>query len=117
MRSKPERTESVPRPPRKLPKRRRQQRIQEAVDAALAKQAAEMQAAASGGRLLAAEAANTGVAASFGIDWSACAATREVTHFLSGPRLRWKWVLNGRDHGGARAFLKARRQLCHFLSR
>ena len=39
------------------------------------------------------------------IDWSAM-PTREITLFYPGQS-SMEWTLNGRDHGGARAFLKA----------
>ena len=40
-----------------------------------------------------------------GVDWSAI-PSREITLFYPGQS-SMEWTLNGRDHGGARAFLKA----------
>jgi cytochrome c-type protein NapC len=51
------------------------------------------------------DASPPAAAAGGGIDWSTVPA-REVTLFYPGQS-SMEWVLNGRDHGGARAFTKA----------
>ena len=75
------------------------QRIEQAVSAALAAQAAA-NTTSSGN-----EPAPESAAASFGIDWSDV-PLREITIFYPG-QASMEWVLNGRDHGGARAFVKS----------
>ncbi|MCP4009786.1 MAG: cytochrome C552, partial [Proteobacteria bacterium] len=75
-------------------------RVEQAVAAALAAQAA---ASASDAAPAATSAAPGG--AGFGIDWSDV-PSREITVFYPG-QTSMEWVLNGRDHGGARAFVKS----------
>ena len=75
------------------------QRIEQAVSEALAAQAAA-NTTSSG-----TEPAPESAAASFGIDWSDV-PSREITIFYPG-QASMEWVLNGRDHGGARAFVKS----------
>lgn len=75
------------------------QRIEQAVAAALAAQSAAGAASAEAG------SAPAQAAASFGIDWTDV-PSREITIFYPG-QASMEWVLNGRDHGGARAFVKS----------
>jgi nitrate/TMAO reductase-like tetraheme cytochrome c subunit len=75
------------------------QRIEQAVAAALAAHSAAGAASAEAG------SAPAQAAASFGIDWSDV-PSREITIFYPG-QASMEWVLNGRDHGGARAFVKS----------
>lgn len=77
-------------------KQAEQARIDAAIAAALA--------SAATGQSAAGTAAVTG-SAGFGLDWSDV-PTREITLFYPG-QTSMEWVLNGRDHGGARAFEKA----------
>jgi cytochrome c-type protein NapC len=60
---------------------------------------------ASGTAPAAAAGAAGGTAGSFDVDWSK-AGSRDITLFYPG-QTSMEWVLNGRDHGGARAFLKS----------
>jgi cytochrome c-type protein NapC len=73
-----------------------QKRIEAAVAAALAGKAAGGTAAPAG--------ASAGPAPGFGVDWDSVPA-REVNIFYPG-QASMEWVLNGSDHGGARAFIK-----------
>ena len=84
----------------KAAKEAEKKRIEAAVAAALAAQGA---GSASG---TGAAAASTAAAsdAGFGIDWGG-APEREITLFYPG-QTSIEWVLNGRDHGGARPFVK-----------
>lgn len=77
------------------------QRIKEAVDTALATQAANTAAS----NAVNAETTAAPVIAGTGIDWSDV-PTRDITIFYPG-QASMEWVLNGRDHGGARAFVKS----------
>ncbi len=74
-------------------------RVEKAVAAALAAQAANV--AASADPTIAAATQSAG----FGVDWSGV-ASREITVFYPG-QTSMEWVLNGRDHGGNRAFIKS----------
>ena len=87
---------------RKAAKTAEKERIDAAVAAALA-----TQAAASANSSAAPEAADAMVAgaAGIGIDWSDV-PSRDITIFYPG-QASMEWVLNGRDHGGARAFVKS----------
>ncbi len=80
-------------------KKAEEQRIQQAVEAALATQAAANTVNSE------ADAASTPATAGFGVDW-ADVPSREITIFYPG-QASMEWVLNGRDHGGNRAFLKS----------
>ncbi len=82
-----------------------QERIDEAVAAALAAQAAEMGKTAQDTQAAATEGAAPTASAGFGIDWSDV-PVRPITIFYPG-QTSMEWVLNGRDHGGARAFIKS----------
>jgi len=75
-------------------------RVAAAVAAALASQGGDASAASSS-------------ASSINVDWSK-ASTREVTLFYPGEA-SIEWVMNGRDHGGARPFVKGgeRCVTCH----
>ena len=79
-------------------------RIATAVEEALA----DYKAASSGGGTSKATSAS-----SINVDWSK-AASREITIFYPGET-SIEWVLNGRDHGGARPFVKGgdRCTTCH----
>lgn len=55
--------------------------------------------------LAGATAATANGAASFNVDWDK-AGSRDITLFYPG-QTSMEWVLNGRDHGGARAFVKS----------
>ncbi len=93
----------------KAAKEAEQKRIDAAVAAALASQAST-----SGGESAATTAGTAAAtAASFGVDWSAV-PDREITLFYPG-QTSIEWVLNGRDHGGARPFVKGgdRCVTCH----
>ncbi len=79
-------------------------RIDKAVAAALANYKAQAGATASPAGAAGGVPSATG-AAGFGVDWSDVPA-REVTIFYPG-QTSMEWVLNGSDHGGARAFLKS----------
>jgi len=79
-----------------------QARIDAAVESALATQAATQSAA--GNAAPSGEAAQA-TATGIGIDW-ADVPSREITIFYPG-QASMEWVLNGRDHGGARAFVKS----------
>ena len=76
-----------------------QTRIQQAVEQALAAQAASANEAA-GATAVAADSVQ-----GFGLDWGDV-PSREITVFYPG-QTSMEWMLNGRDHGGARAFIKA----------
>lgn len=76
------------------------QRIEDAVAAALAAQATANTASESSTTVEA-----TPVSAGFGVDWSDVPA-RQITIFYPG-QTSMEWVLNGRDHGGSRAFVKS----------
>ncbi len=76
-------------------------RIEEAVAAALAAQAAANASSSDN----AAPVEQSQASAGFGVDWSGV-PTRQVTIFYPG-QTSMEWVLNGRDHGGARAFVKS----------
>ena len=91
-------------------KQAEEERIKQAVAAALA--AAGAGAAAEGGAGAAAQPAAAG-GEGLGIDWSSV-PEREITIFYPG-QTSIEWVLNGRDHGGARPFDKggARCVTCH----
>ncbi len=86
---------------RKATKQAEQARIDAAVAAALAAQTAS---ATSNATPEAANGAASG-AADIGIDWSDV-PSRDITIFYPG-QASMEWVLNGRDHGGARAFVKS----------
>ncbi|WP_457672951.1 NapC/NirT family cytochrome c [Thiolapillus sp.] len=86
----------------KAAKEAEKKRIEAAVAAALA-----AQAASAGGEGASAAAAATAAASGgegFGVDWGN-APEREITLFYPG-QTSIEWVLNGRDHGGARPFDK-----------
>ncbi len=87
-------------------KKAEEERIRKAVEAALAAQKAELLAgaAAAGGTAAAAATAAPAVSSGFGVDWGAV-PEREITLFYPG-QTSMEWVLNGRDHGGARPFAK-----------
>ena len=91
-------------------KQAEEERIKQAVAAALA--AAGAGAAAEGGAGAAAQPAAAG-GEGLGIDWSSV-PEREITIFYPG-QTSIEWVLNGRDHGGARPFDKGgdRCVTCH----
>jgi cytochrome c-type protein NapC len=91
----------------KAAKEAEQKRIDAAVAAALAAQGT------SGGDEAAATTAAATSGAGFGINWGAI-PDREVTIFYPG-QTSIEWVLNGRDHGGARPFDKGgdRCVTCH----
>ncbi|MCP3673894.1 MAG: cytochrome C552 [Gammaproteobacteria bacterium] len=80
------------------------ERVAKAVEEALA----DYKAANSGGG-----ASNAASTSSINVDWSK-AASREITLFYPGET-SIEWVLNGRDHGGARPFVKGgdRCIICH----
>ena len=80
---------------KKAAKEAEAERIARAVADALAQQ----QAAASG-----APAADSGSESSIKVDWGK-SNSREVTIFYPGET-SIEWILNGRDHGGARPFVK-----------
>jgi nitrate/TMAO reductase-like tetraheme cytochrome c subunit len=83
-------------------------RIKEAVAAALATQAAHLaaqNATAIGTPEVSTTPASDTDSAGFGLDW-ANVPSREITVFYPG-QASMEWVLNGRDHGGARAFVKS----------
>ncbi len=103
-------------------KKAEEERIRKAVEEAVARVRAEMAAQAGGGEAAAAMAAAGAAAAAsgqsdagqgFGIDWSAV-PEREITIFYPG-QTSIEWVLNGRDHGGARPFARGgdRCVTCH----
>ncbi|MCG8427012.1 MAG: ethylbenzene dehydrogenase-related protein [Chromatiales bacterium] len=84
-------------------------RTQKAVEEALATYKAQME-----GNAAAVAAATGGAAASgFGIDWGDV-PSREITIFYPGET-SMEWVMTGKDHGGARPFLKGgdRCVICH----
>jgi len=87
-------------------------RIEAAVSAALEKFKVEQAGVAAAAVASTASAAAPG-GAGVGIDWSAVPA-REVTIFYPG-QTSMEWVMNGRDHGGARPFIKGgdRCVTCH----
>jgi len=80
------------------------ERIKQAVASALAEYKANDNAT---------KAPAKAASSSINIDWSK-ASSREITIFYPGET-SMEWVLNGRDHGGARAFLKGgdRCVVCH----
>jgi len=82
-------------------KKAEQERIKKAVDAALATQKAALTASSAAA---AAPAATTATASGFGIDWGDV-PEREITLLYPG-QTSMEWVMNGRDHGGARPFMK-----------
>ncbi|WP_419590808.1 NapC/NirT family cytochrome c [Thiolapillus sp.] len=84
----------------KAAKEAEKKRIEAAVAAALATQGA---GAASGGEAAAASPA-AAAGEGFGVNWDN-APEREITLFYPG-QTSIEWVLNGRDHGGARPFVK-----------
>jgi cytochrome c-type protein NapC len=88
------------------------ERINLAVEQALAAQKAQLAAgaAASG---VAAATGGAGQASGFGIDWTDVPA-REITLFYPG-QTSMEWVMTGKDHGGARPFMKGgdRCTTCH----
>ena len=84
---------------RKSAKEAEAARIEQAVAAALTAQTATSSGAS------AAPVVGAATAAGFGIDW-ADVPSREITIFYPG-QTSMEWVLNGRDHGGARAFIKS----------
>ena len=86
----------------KAAKEAEKKRIEAAVAAALAAQAAS--AGGEGASSAAAAAAATSSGEGFGVDWGS-APEREITLFYPG-QTSIEWVLNGRDHGGARPFDK-----------
>lgn len=69
-------------------------------EASAASSSSAAPAAAAGAAVAAANSA-----ASFNIDWDK-AGSRDITLFYPG-QASMEWVLNGRDHGGARAFVKS----------
>ncbi|WP_432472650.1 NapC/NirT family cytochrome c [Amphritea sp. HPY] len=79
-----------------------EKKIAAAVAAALASQGGEVSSSAS-----------AATESSINVDWSK-ASTREVTLFYPGEA-SIEWVMNGRDHGGARPFMKGgeRCVTCH----
>ncbi len=84
----------------KAAKEAEKKRIEAAVAAALATQGA---GAASGGEAAAASPA-AAAGEGFGVNWDN-APEREITLFYPS-QTSIEWVLNGRDHGGARPFVK-----------
>jgi len=100
-------------------KKAEEERIRKAVEAAVAKVRAEMTAGAgmsetataAGAAMATTEAPTAGEG--FGIDWTTV-PEREITIFYPG-QTSIEWVLNGRDHGGARPFDKGgdRCVTCH----
>ena len=86
----------------KAAKEAEKKRIEAAVAAALAAQAAN--AGGEGASSAAATAAAASSGEGFGVDWGS-APEREITLFYPG-QTSIEWVLNGRDHGGARPFDK-----------
>ncbi len=86
----------------KAAKEAEKKRIEAAVAAALAAQAAS--AGGEGASATAATAAAASGGEGFGVDWGN-APEREITLFYPG-QTSIEWVLNGRDHGGARPFDK-----------
>jgi len=86
----------------KAAKEAEKKRIEAAVAAALAAQAAN--AGGEGPSAAAATAAAASGGEGFGVDWDN-APEREITLFYPG-QTSIEWVLNGRDHGGARPFVK-----------
>ena len=91
-------------------KKAEQERIQKAVEAALA----EQKAALSAGAAVAATTTSIATPASgFGIDWGSV-PERQITLFYPG-QTSMEWVMTGKDHGGARPFMKAgdRCTSCH----
>ncbi|MEA3291460.1 MAG: ethylbenzene dehydrogenase-related protein [Pseudomonadota bacterium] len=82
-------------------------RTGEAVAQALAAYQAEQTAVAGGAAAVAAPVAGAPAAAGggFGIDWSDV-PEREITLLYPG-QTSMEWVLTGKDHGGARPFIKA----------
>ena len=83
------------------------ERVKQAVATALAAQSANSAASTTTATTTPATSGSEKMAgtASFGIDWSDV-PSREITIFYPG-QTSMEWVLNGRDHGGARAFLKS----------
>ena len=73
----------------------------EALEARIAQAVEEALAAATTGEA----AGGASAAAGFGVDWSGI-TPRDITLFYPG-QTSMEWVLNGRDHGGARAFVKS----------
>ena len=96
---------------RKAAKLAEQQRIDDAVAAALA-QAAAQQTAAASTMPVAAAMPGTAAARGFGVDWSA-APERLITLFYPG-QTSMEWTLVGKYHGGARPFQAGDRcSTCH----
>ncbi len=80
-------------------------RVQQAVAAALAAQASKVADTATTKTDSATTPAAAASSDGFGVDWSK-AGSRDITLFYPG-QTSMEWVLNGRDHGGARAFIKS----------
>ena len=85
-------------------KQAEKERINLAVEQALAAQREQLAAGAAAGGAAAAAAAGAGQVRGFGIDWTDV-PSREITLFYPG-QTSMEWVMNGRDHGGARPFMK-----------
>jgi len=88
-----------------------QKRIAAAVESALAEYQSSQTPGKAGVKV--AKAAEASSESSINVDWSK-AASREITIFYPGET-SIEWVLNGRDHGGARPFEKGgdRCVTCH----
>lgn len=89
-------------------KKKEQARIDAAVAEALA-----AQKSSGGGKKSAAAKGASASASNIKVDWSK-ANSREVTLFYPG-QASIEWILNGRDHGGARPFVKGKERCvtCH----